>query len=228
MAMLFIWPHLGILQVRDDRGGEMKERPIIFNGEMVRAVLDGRKTQTRRVIKPQPKEGQMLLEDGSIQEVGPMGWETVGHVSCPYGAPGDRLWVREAWQASVRYKDTEHVHCNEYVCDEGRRIPDTSAEVTAAHEVEPEEVDLYYASDPYDVTERDASASIGHAWWRPSIHMPRWASRINLLVKDVRVERVQDITEEDCLAEKRGFGWDLNPFVWVVEFEKLELRWRNE
>ena len=176
----------------------MKERPILFNGPMVRAILDGRKTQTRRVVKPQPEtkphngvDDKWFSEYSDIKNLG-----FLKH-TCPFGQPGDRLWVREAF--------TEY----------------------------PQKGLLYKADG--------CNKKLGVWWgWRPSIHMPRRASRIKLEVTDVRVERLQNISEEDIYAEgidtnshdfmelwdsinaKRGHGWDANPFVWVVEFRRVE------
>ena len=171
----------------------MKERPIIFNGDMVRAILDGRKTQERRPIKPQP----IWVGDPSVpfrtKDADPK-----GIIRCPYGAPGDRLWVRETWR-----------------------------------------MDAVNIGAEYRAT---ISALMEHvAPWTPSIHMPRWASRITLEITAVRVQRVQDITEEDALAEgmvpldrstpremfaevwQSIYGnWPANPWVWVVEFRRIE------
>lgn len=200
----------------------MKERPILFSGEMVRAILDGSKTMTRRVIKPQP---------GNVT-TGPtpmgsnwMAWGMYGMVRdlwCPYGQPVDRLWVRETWsQFAPRPKPGDGVPEN--ACIDYRA--DYSASALRRG--------LDSDGDPYKPPS-----------WRPSIHMPRWASRINLEVVSVRVERVQDISEDDARAEgisnplgslalnifpslwdsinlKRGYGWDTNPWVWVIEFKRL-------
>lgn len=176
------------------RGCVMSERPILFNGEMVRAILEGRKTQTRRVVK------QLDL----IQDTDPPAfrdaygdWHPTVSRS-PYGQPGDRLWVRETWSLH----DT-----------------DNPAYKAGASEGELE----YYR-------------------WHPSIHMPRKFSRITLEVTGVRVERVQEITPEDAKAEgiehlyaprnafanlwnsinaKRGYSWESNPWVWVVDFTRI-------
>ncbi len=188
------------------------EKPILFSGEMVRAILDGRKTQTRRVVKPQPSAGVRRsvfvpsgLEDGHGREL-----------RCPYGRPGDTLWVRETW-ASHKYMD------------------DTKpSEFTVGAQMLP----VWYRADNVQSDERGK--------WRPSIFMPRWASRITLRLVDVRVETLQQIEPEDCKAEgvynagslasntmyreafaaiwdsinaNRGHAWDSNPWVWVVEFE---------
>lgn len=180
----------------------MKERPILFSGPMVRAILDGRKTQTRRIVKPQPTNDYVTFMPLSSELVGvtkhggPI--DNRGWLHCPYGKTGDRLWVRETW------------------------CPD----------VEP--YTFRYKADGGEPLER----------WRPSIHMPRWASRITLEVVSVRVERLQDISEEDALAEgitlvERGTSpvdqfnklwesingpgsWEANPWVWVVSFKRIE------
>jgi hypothetical protein len=168
----------------------VRERPILFSGAMVRAILDGSKTQTRRVVKYRD-----YAEDDS----------QVHATECPYGQPGDRLWVRETWS------------------------------VPPGDEVEPG-ARLLYRADPAD----DAQWSPAPLFrWRPSIHMPRWASRLSLDLTGVRVEPVQDISEADAIAEgrnllvahpgyfpdtwdainaARGYGWDANPWVWVLEF----------
>lgn len=173
----------------------MKERPILFSGEMVRAILDGRKTQTRRVIKPQGE---------------PYTIEDVDVLKCPYGIPGDRLWVRETF-ADLRGMGFGHKWA--------------------------------YRADTPEGSESDR-IRIGYGVrWKPSIHMPRWASRITLEITDIRVERVQDITYIDAKAEgveyekgytdpreafatlwnsinaKRDYGWAMNPWVWIIEFK---------
>lgn len=196
----------------------MKERPILFSGPMVRAILDGRKTQTRRIVKPQPTGCEpyrcerycpaIVRPDGEL-DAGP---EVFGcysddgewGVRCPYGGPGDRLWVRERW-AAVKGFDWYRP----------RDIPRNATITYAGH--------------------GDTACANGIGKWRPSIHMPRWASRITLDVEAVRVERLQDITDEDAAAEGveyrtvfaelwesiNGRGsWDLNPWVWVVEFNR--------
>lgn len=184
----------------------MKERPILFTGPMVRAIQAGRKTQTRRLLKLPLDAHPPCNHDSGV--------DLMKMYKCPYGVPGDRLWVREtfAWSG--------------YACDQ-------------------EEV-LWRADQEYTLEERGGSP------WKPSIHMFRWASRINLEVTKVSVERVQDISEEDSLSEgiegagtcygitpeevnklqfkylwnfineKRGFGWDKNPWVWVVEFKEVK------
>ena len=215
---------------------QSKERPILFNGEMVRAILDGRKTQTRRVVKPQPPEGRVwvleqdhrppfsvCMDDQLEKFPGPYEWKTW---HCPYGVPGDRLWVREAI----------------------RRKPAVTGRWSGATYL----ADLTPVAGKGPMGSYCGRALVNWKWKRdvlPSIHMPRWASRIMLEITDVRVERVQDISEDNAKAEdvdcmtwinhpgaepsyrvffwilwdsinaKRGLGWDVNPWVWVVEFQ---------
>jgi hypothetical protein len=196
----------------------MNEKPILFNGEMVRAILDGRKTQTRRVIKPQPTGFPKHLTEGTTLSftLKKKKWE------CPYAKRiDDRLWVRETW-ASHEYMDDTR-----------------PSDFTKSAQMLP----LWYRAN-------NQMHNVNQGKWRPSIFMPRWASRITLHITDVRVERVQDISEEDAIAEgvlkaggaslslyaarhhfsqlwdrinaKRGYGWDINPWVWVVEFRLVD------
>ena len=218
----------------------MKEHPILFSGEMVRAILEGRKAQTRRPIKPQPQGGHCasMADDGIWAVLTEIGWggefacNEIGH--CPYGIPGDRLWVRETWQA---WEDPETGQDYlRYRADGAKIVPD------------------------WPNTEEAWGRLCGYFdRWYPSIHMPRWAARITLEVTGVRVERVQDIGQKDALAEgcpcgeltrktihalkhsssglaaiewfvdawnaiylDRGLGWEANPWVWVVEFRHTE------
>lgn len=196
----------------------MKERPILFSAPMVRAILEGRKTQTRRIVRP------------LIREILP-------RFGCPYGAVGDRLWVRETWAVS---------HVMDHL--KPREVPHGGSMV-------------YYA----------ATENTGGLMKRPSIFMPRWASRVVLEVTAIRAERLQDISEEDAKAEGATFfadipigvphrfqdaprwsmdtsppntdhclptarvafgnlwnringdgSWDANPIVWVVAFRPIE------
>ena len=199
-----------------------KERPILFSGEMVRAILEGRKTQTRRMVKPQPPSNmhRHCWFDAPVY-----GWtyepEPAAEwhrVRCPYGVPGDRLWVRETWQVF------EH---EDVAIDELRR---RYRDGQLAGEL------VYKADDPNEAVER----------WRSGLHLPREFSRITLGVTGVRVERLQEISEADCAAEGiatefhgmpvgglrweyaaiwdriNGAGsWDANPWVWVVEFKRV-------
>jgi hypothetical protein len=239
----------------------MKERPILFSGEMVRAILEGRKTVTRRVVKDGPSFDAVgrwgytvhstdrkskdtwnySVTDRGGHKYTERGRESVAwQGKCPYGQPRDRMWVRESFALSV--------------CD-----PD----VTELNTLEPRHWDEpIYKADGHPGNEwMDPENNPIPIPWRPSIHMPRWASRITLEVTGVRVERVQDITEDGAKAEgitgphdvgyaayhcpgdskarysrasaafedlwdsinaKRGFGWDKNPWVWVVEFKRID------
>lgn len=194
----------------------MKERPIIFSGLMVRAILDGRKTQTRRVLP----HGKYRLDLVAPADGGPS--------RCPFGQPGDRLWVREAHAVVPR---------TAYARSEG---------------VE----QVLRPDDDHDACVfREGWERSRPGRWRPSIHMPRWASRISLEIVGVRVERLKDISEDDAMAEGiqpfgdgNGFhvedgrhymssaresyrslweqingagSWDANPFVWAVEFRRV-------
>ncbi|MDH4183454.1 MAG: hypothetical protein OEV92_04475, partial [Nitrospinota bacterium] len=241
--------------------GAMKERPIIFSGPMVRAILDGRKAQTRRIMKPPPPvyipgDPPPSMRDkkhiapyfdaycgGKKTDKNPQGqsgfwcwWDEYDRqgegLKCPYGVPGDRLWVRETWQPHP---------------EAGSHFPEGSIPSDA----------VCYAADN---TTRDYEDSKP---WKPSIHMPRWASRITLEITNVRAERLHDISWDDALAEGidrlvdrydepdvwrdyssegppeytsdpiesyatlwesiHGSGaWDKNPWVWVLEFKRVE------
>ena len=204
----------------------MKEHPILFNGEMVKAILGGRKTQTRRIIKSQPnyiRFNQVVLNNhvGFEDEHG-------NPIKCPFGKVGDRLWVRETFWISqsengILYRADIPMHWD---------AKDTECEIN----------DINLKAEEYK--------------WKPSIHMPRMASRIALEIVDIRVERLQDITESDARADgittekpksaywenrnnfavsefmglwesiysKHGCGWFTNPWVWVVEFKMLEAK----
>ena len=204
----------------------MKEHPILFSTDMVKAILEGRKTMTRRVIKPQPTDAG--LEFATACEGEFSAWQDDGlnldeHSEdggpcqriCPYGQVGDRLWVRETF-VLTNYQ-------------------------TPVYRADFKDVNGYYwssiASDPKGVK------------WTPSIHMPRWASRINLEITEIRVERVQEISEEGAKAEgiealkpsmccytnrycfevlwesinaKRGYSWEANPWVWCISFKRTD------
>ena len=231
---------------------EIKERPILFSGPMVRAILAGKKTMTRRVVNPQP------VFDGAFWTLHGAGWSAgVDSVPCvqghslatrnPYGQVGDRLWVRESFSAWFHGNDW-YGHPREY---------------RKKHECS----NLFYRAT-HNFPDDDQK-------WVPSIFMPRWASRLALEITSVRIERLQEITEEDAIAEgfksvekfrklwdsmnakrgvcktckghgvvpawsgsvdggslardakdchecegrETGFGWDANPWVWVVEFK---------
>ncbi|HBX5813164.1 TPA: morphogenetic protein [Klebsiella pneumoniae] len=200
----------------------MKERGMIFNAEMVRAILDGRKTQTRRIMAPQPADD---IERCIFPNPEAIGWKsslrhkhgsTTAHF-CHYGKPGDRIWVRETWN---KYGGL-----------------------------------LTYRAD-HDWIDDMRKETVCTAKWVPSIHMPRWASRILLEITDVRVERLNSISQEDAQAEGLELtgwrptysdqdsggevmtpydnfaelwssiygdeSWQANPWVWVIEFKRVE------
>ncbi len=199
----------------------MKERPILFSGPMVRAILDGSKTQTRRIVKLDisgriSRGGRNWhLEDPNVVQ------------ACPYGQPGDRLWVRETF---VQGYETDPVTDSLIMTDAaGNELPKTT---------------WYRATD--DITWADEDGWETNVPWSPSIHMPRVASRIDRLIKSVRVERLHDISDADSIAEgvdrtntsiagyarqrymalweaTYGAGsWEANPWVWVIGFERIK------
>jgi hypothetical protein len=197
----------------------MTSRPILFSGEMIRAILAGTKTQTRRVCKNPP---------------GDQGAEKAARAAdphylrrYPYGIPGDQLWVRETWCTFAHQDRTKP-----------SRLPSGS--------------EIFYRADA-------AQSAQAMPWWRPSIFMPRWASRLTLEITDVQLHRLQDCSEADAIAEgitgphqvgytafkvpgdskpryssavaayaalwdslneKRGFGWASNCWVWAVSFKR--------
>jgi len=199
----------------------MTERPINFNVEMIRSILEGRKSVTRRPVKNQVGDS-VNCGDGCYIPLPTC--ERVAHLHlnsilslCPFGVPGDRLWVREVWAYNGCLNcGTPH----------------------------------YQASEP-----DYAQKSMMSDGWKSPVTMPRWASRITLEVTGVRVERVQDISEDDAKREgikisggwdageteyginyrgpfshvwnsiyaAKGLGWDANPWVWVVEFTRVEV-----
>lgn len=206
----------------------MKERPILFSATMVRALLAGTKTQTRRVWK-MPRGCDWYSELGGEREGwfvdhGQPWWLHVSELRCPYGQPEDRLWVRET-------------HAPQADCwGSWERWARGDGGIGPI---------IHYAADSADKPFIDR--------WRPSIHMPRWASRITLEITGIRVERLQDISEADAIAEGcslecmspagddsgsaiygpegyralwesiNGAGsWDANPWVWVVDFKRVE------
>ncbi|CAM6400654.1 hypothetical protein [Klebsiella quasipneumoniae] len=187
----------------------MKERGMIFNGEMVRAILDGRKTQTRRIMAPQPADD---IERGIFPNPEVIGWKssrrhkhgsTTAHF-CHYGKPGDRIWVRETWGV------VSHAFSDDGLMIDW--VPDRPA--TAIHEM-PFGNGYYsgyaiYAADGDFTWGDDDGYEDGRSCWKPSIHMPRAASRILLEITDVRVERLNAISEEDARAEGIIDGGCLN------------------
>ncbi|MDB5997217.1 MAG: hypothetical protein JWP42_4353 [Pseudomonas sp.] len=221
----------------------IKERPILFSAPMVRAILEGRKTVTRRPVKGIALE--WLRPEGFTPEYTADPQNSL----CPYGNPGERLWVRETWLPDP---DADHEawdeHTDTYVSWSGcgSRIDGVPPALR-----KPEHCIYREGWDGTDLV------------WRPSIHMPRWASRILLEITGVRVERLNDISEDQALAEgversnakhsiepfrnylhpcmasghnksiaRASFmtlwqsingleSWDVNPWVWVVEFKRL-------
>jgi hypothetical protein len=192
----------------------VNEKPILFSGEMLKAILEGRKSQTRRVIK------EILTTCRTIEPNGPRTWAMKGYgpngwtISCPYGAAGDRLWVRETWG---------------YCCGVHGKPPECDQSC------------IGYRAENHNIDEEH---------WRPSIFMPRWASRITLEIVKIRAERVQAIDNHeswlegipdfenwtlregvardefsrlwDSINAARGYGWDTNPWVWVIEFKRVQ------
>lgn len=206
-----------------------KERPILFSAPMVRALLDGRKTVTRRALNAQALKnigyGVQLGECHELPSEGPLHPNSVSYYNdfCPFGQIGDRLYVRET------------CFINDY-------------REAAVPEGERADCEIHYRADGVPDFEGEEEL----IRWRPSIHMPRWASRILLEITDVRVERLQDISRADIRAEglqcppelasddvspnyrdwypaawkelwnSTGGDWDANPWVWVVEFKRVE------
>jgi hypothetical protein len=180
----------------------MKERPILFSAAMVRAILEGRKTVTRRVVKLPHQNPLGQWEPTTFGGTDAHGVEhdeqaaiwhtrTGDTLACPYGQPGDRLWVRETWQYFGFSDEGEPCIC--YLADHGREWPHVP-------QSEADKVDCIWAdlSDPENFSISDRACDNR---WRPSIHMPRWASRITLEVTGVRVERLWEITPEQAIAE---------------------------
>ncbi len=191
----------------------MKQIPILFSTEMVQAIIEGRKTQTRRVVrdckqfkdwdvKPSECYGVMVADDGSCATflaAGDQGWTDI--VECPYGKVGDVLWVRETWQwtdAKTTWDDQK---------------PSTATVLfKASNDIRPSGVSIYdYPCTNTFVVSHEVAEDVEHLIdseeergidrWRPSIHMPKAAARIWLQVTGVRVERLQDISEGDAKAE---------------------------
>jgi len=198
----------------------MKERPILFSAPMVRAILEGRKTMTRRVIKnpdliKEVCDGIPMFEDSFGN------WHETA-TRCPYGQPGDRLWVRETFDYGLSTKSGI----------------------------------AYRATSKWEDFEDGTPKDFDEIKWKPSIHMPRWASRLTDEITAIRVERLQDISEEDALAEgverftsgwknytdptvccqtaRASFftlwesingpgSWNANPLAWVIEFKMVKL-----
>lgn len=221
----------------------MRERPILFNGAMVRAILAGQKTQTRRAIKDIPwrpgcnpdfSQARAFSNAGEFRIAGSQ--EMTTGFRCPFGQRGDRLWVRETWRPQTVHS------CAMDTCD------CDSVGVTFA--ADGEWVLHTWSQDPVpDSWYLPDAAARGNL---PSIHMPRWACRLVLEITDVRVERLQAISPADALAEgamewageqdtpirdldsgdervafralwdSTGGDWNSNPWVWVITFTRIE------
>jgi hypothetical protein len=238
----------------------MTERPILFSGAMVSAILAGEKTQTRRVA-PISELTIRPCGDDLVSWVARFSRSVNGHRStfsggrfseaearniiasqfCQHGAPGDRLWVRETWQYAGFTEDGYPFV--RYQADGAQRLHDRSP----SEEWSERWLDIWAGlSEPSNF---DIDGTASDRRWRPSIHMPRWASRITLVITGVRVERLQDISEADARAEGvepiathsrpgaiatcygaysllwdaiNGDGaWDANPWVWAIDFKRI-------
>lgn len=251
-----------------------REKPILFNADMVRAILDGRKTQTRRIVKPHGwtieqmskyKFADVLNASESsglsCQQPATSAYagfqigsnDTPGYFKCPFGTVGDQLWVRETFFAFGRWEMRYSEKKNR---DEWHFV-DMTLECGNAYK---------YDADNPNLTSPPSRIGALTGWYRrPAIFMPRQASRIQLEITNIRVERLQDISEEDAIAEgvkkiilqkpfpragetfwegyenKRkayrdtaidsfsslwnstGGDWDANPWVWVIEFKRVEV-----
>jgi hypothetical protein len=224
----------------------MKERPILFSAPMIQALLAGTKTQTRRAVKPQPVHAFAFIgrDDRPTGEFGLcLTHDRVvdKHVRCPYGQPGDRLYVKE----KHAFLDVMKSALSRFPLVGGGFGPDIWNLCVEYCDGTENDAFSVEGEKPRQTRER------GEDRWRQSIHMPRWASRILLEITAVRVERLQDISEADALAEgvnvhpdhqgkPRGSiyspvqayrdlwesingpdVWAVNPWVWVVEFRRV-------
>lgn len=193
----------------------MTERGMIFNAEMARAILDGRKTQTRRIVKGTDGAVKFCKEwDINGEEIFVVLGEkdhtgmnpVLGAISCPFGAVGDRIWVRETW-ATLGNEDGCCVDWEGNLCKGDER---SAARIyRASCEQRPGDYGLWSIPDDAYWKPHTKERKFEGAW-RPSIHMPRWASRITLEITDVRVERLNAISEEDARAEGIIDGGCLN------------------
>lgn len=200
---------------------EVKEKPILFSGGMVQAILDGRKTQTRRIMKPQPEYSEGMSKWVLYPKQHPTVYADLinAYKYCPYGEPGDILWVKETYSVL----EPEHIISGKMA---DRFVYKADMKTTEAEETRQKYIKMGY---PYK--------------WKSSRFMPKEACRIKLLIEDIRVERLNDITEVDAEAEGvlrrdmyktlvweyetlwesiNGKGsWDANPFVWVIKFKRI-------
>lgn len=224
----------------------MTERPILFTPGNVRAILDGSKSQTRRIVKPEPlcdvewfaqlyaagpDNGLWFPKNGNPKDCDEWVQADGDPVRCPYGAVGNRLYVREA-----------HSPCG------------SSSAETGLYVVFRDGCQKYQSGELVQGLDKYADGAFDHIKWRPSIHMPKWAARLWLEIVEVRVERLQEISEEDAIAEGcdlplvarkdgglaetrrriksiaypalwesiNGPGsWEQNPWVWAITFKKV-------
>lgn len=227
----------------------MKESPVLFKSEMINAIIAGTKTQTRRVIT-KPNEVVFSKQLYPVQNVPDHlmnAWDI--WLKCPYGQVGNNLWVRETWAQLCNHPDLGCEY-EGFFCDSECKY-----------------FQIEYRADtnnpyPGEWPKEEAKGNPDAPKWKPSIHMPKKYCRLWLKVLSVKVERVQEISVDDIMAEgvedgyfapigipeeehkkladhimiqrwielwdsinkKRGYGWDANPWVWVIEFEKLEGR----
>ncbi|HCM6591375.1 TPA: morphogenetic protein [Klebsiella quasipneumoniae] len=213
----------------------MKERGMIFNGEMVRALLDDRKTQTRRPVKFPVLDKNLGCELAGNELAGEL--SAGNYMNSAFGKPGDRIWVRETFQGPLFDYDLMDSYCKDPTPFEKPEFCVYKADGVPAPEFYDADDELHYCR-------------------RPSIHMPRWASRILLEITDVRVERLNSISQEDAQAEGLELtgwrptysdpdsggevmtpydnfaelwssiygdeSWQANPWVWVIEFKRVE------
>lgn len=168
----------------------MKDHPMLFSAPMILALLAGNKTQTRRIVKPQPTTKPFW---GCVGGKGFGFFDDLTPIRCQYGQPGDRLWVRETWQYADWTEDGYPFIG--YHADGERLLVETNIPEEWSERLTGIWADLS-AEENYRIENRAADRR-----WRPSIHMPRWASRINLEIVSVRVERLQDISEAAAIAE---------------------------
>lgn len=219
----------------------MKERPILFSGPMVRALLDGTKTQTRRIVKGE-RAARGLESGWHLKPYGFLTNQQFAKAACPYGQPGERLWVRETFKAIA-----------------SGEIRDGYGEVRYGWAYQANAATRWNERPTiiHDLTGQPATGPMQFrpVPWKPSIHMPRRASRILLEITDVRVERLQDISEADALAEGINLqrvesyaakgstkpamrtycdlwgaingdagpnSWAANPWVWAVSFKVVK------
>ncbi len=214
---------------------EPRQIGILMCGDMVRAILDGRKTQTRRVVEPQP-----VWDYDNWAWAKHNGPEYEWPQHCPY-QPGDLLWVRETW------------YCDDFTAGDMALARNLAPGYSEGRIKEMWHGETYYRADPNACDGFEAGCPCedddGQPGWQLPDTMPKWAARLWLRVKSVRVERVQDISREDAVAEghpcrglgpeidgdaardwfvglwesinkKRGFGWGVNPWVWRIEYER--------